>query len=321
MTFDLRITTVPASTLGTFIEACATHATDDLAELGNYAGFSLSTARRAVPTLESLGLIERTPTGMYTVTAPGVRRGMTDEQMRLILRSALLGYRPFEAISEGLALGESEGDALRKALLLLGLQPTDMPKLQALVRLGEDLEILDRSNGQVVLVAEFAPTDGTVGLSYSATDLESNARARLFIAKTLGRDANDYLDAIDRGLLADALVMHETDPRKSIENTGQALEDFLRHVADDAGYGVEGKKASGAGQLANVLYSKGAIHNHHQKLVDAVATVRNATAHRKDKKTLSPWELTPFGALSAHAMALTAIRSIHHFTREGHQTI
>lgn len=321
MPHDVRIYPIPVSTLGAFMEACATHSTDTVADLAEYAGFSASTAKRAVPTLESLGVVARSDAGNYRIAVDGVSRGMSDEAQALVLRKAVLNYRPFEAITEGLALGEAESDATRKAVLLLGLAAEDKAKLASLLKLAEALGIVERGDCGLSLVAEFTPEDGSDGLSYSTGDLESEARARLFNAKTLGRDANNYLDEVDRNLLAEALLMNKSDPRKSIENTGQALEDFLRHVADDAGFGAEGKKASGAGQLANVLYSKNVIHNHHQKLVDAVATVRNATAHRKDKKTLTPWDLTPFGALSSHALALTAIRSIHHYTSGGVQTI
>jgi hypothetical protein len=56
-------------------------------------------------------------------------------------------------------------------------------------------------------------------------------------------------------------------------------------------------------------------------MVDSVATIRNATAHRKDKKTLQPWELTPFGAFAALSMTLTAVRSIYLYVNTGRQTI
>ena len=152
-------------------------------------------------------------------------------------------------------------------------------------------------------------------------DVESEAKARLFNARRLGRDVHDLLDETDRSLLADSLLKHASDPRASVSASGQAIEDFLRHVADDRGLGSEARKKSGAGQLANLLYTNGVIHNHQQKLVDAAATTRNATAHRKDKKTLAPWELTPFGAFSALAMTLTAIRSIYMYVNDGSQTI
>lgn len=317
----LRISAVPITTLGAFLEAAFAHPTGDLQELARYAGFSESTARRAVPTLETLGIVVRRPDGCYSVGVDGVARGMSDQDKNAVLRRALLGLRPFEALIEGISLGEPERDAIRKALLLLELHEGDAAKLATLLRFGEDLGIIEYRNGQAALVPDFEPSTGDDFVPVSAQGIESEAKARLFNARRLGRGANNYLDEIDRGLLADALLKHESDPRKSVDAAGQALEDFLRHVADDRGLSGDAKKASGAGQLANLLHAKGVIHSHQQKLVDAVATIRNATAHRKDKRTLTPWELTSFGAFSAFSMTLTAIRSIHAYTPGGRQTI
>jgi len=317
----LRLSEVPIGTLGAFMEACAVHRSDDVQELAKFAGFSHSTARKVVPTLETLGIVTRGANDCYLVAVDGVSRGISQDAKDQIIRRALLVFRPFEVLIEGLALGERESDAIRKALLLLGLPDSETSKLRMLLRWGGDLGIVESAGDETKLVTELSPTSADGLGALTATDVESEAKARLFNARRLDRDANNYLDEVDRSLLADALLKYESDARNSIDASGQAIEDFLRHVADDRGLGEEAKKASGAGQLANLLYSKGVIHNHHQKMIDAVATIRNATAHRKDKNTLTPWELTPFGAFSALVMTLTAIRAIHLYTQKGRQTI
>ena len=274
-----------------------------------------------MPTLETLGIVKRDDTGPYIVTVDGVARGISDEAKEQIIQRALLGHRAFGLLIEGIALGETARDAIRKTLLILELPETDAPKMELLLRWASDLDIIEFSNGEPQLVAEFSVERADELGALAPEDAESEAKARLFNARRLGRDANNYLDETDRGLLADALLKHESDPRKSIDASGQAIEDFLRHVADDHGLGTEARKKSGAGQLANLLYTKGVIHSHQQKLVDAAATIRNATAHRKDKQTLTPWELTPFGAFSALSMTLTAVRSIYIYIHNGKQTI
>ncbi len=317
----LRLREVPIGTLGAFMEAAAVHSTDDLESLASYAGFASSTARKAVPTLETLGVLKHDNDCPYTVTVEGVARGLPDEAKEQIIRRALLGFRPFEMLIEGIGLGESRDDAIRKTLLLLDLPESDASKLDLLLRWASDVGIIEVVDGEPQLVAELS-VDRTDELGALAPeDVESEAKARLFNARRLGRDATNYLDEVDRGLLADALLTHASDPRKSIDASGQVIEDFLRHVADKRGFGTEAKKMSGAGQLANLLYTKGVIHNHQQKMVDATATIRNATAHRKDRKTLTPWELTAFGAFTALSMTLTAIRSIHAYITTGSQTI
>jgi hypothetical protein len=317
----LRIAEVPVSTLGSFLEACAAHSTESLQELADFAGFSVSTAKRAVPSLVSLGLVKRDGSGRFTVAVDGVRRGMDTAEREQVIRRGLLGFRPFETLVEGFTYGESVDDATRKALRLLDLPHSEHAKLMLLVRWGIDLGILEHVNGHMKLLAELSPSATEEMGPLSVEDVESEAKARLFNSRRLGRDANNYLDEIDRTLLADALLDYESDPRASINASGQALEDFLREIADDKGLAAEAKKASGAGQLANMLHREGVIHNHHQKMVDAAATIRNATAHRKDKGTLAPWELTPDGAFSALSMTLTVIRSIHHYVNDGRQTI
>ncbi|MGH3111244.1 MAG: hypothetical protein ACRDQT_10045 [Gaiellaceae bacterium] len=222
---------------------------------------------------------------------------------------------------EGLVLGEEPDVAIRKTLRLLGLPQSEAPKLRTLLRWGEDLGIVESENGRVKLVAELEPGVVEVAGQLSAEDVESEAKARLFNARRLGRDANNYLDETDRALLADALLTHESDARGSIDSSGQALEDFLREIADDKALGQEAGKRNGAGQLADMLRMNGVIHSHHQKLVDAPAAMRNTAGHRKDKKTLTPWELTSDGAFAAHSMTLTAIRSIYHYTKTGRQVI
>lgn len=320
-TSPLRLNEVPVSTLGAFMEAAAAHRTSDLGQLAGFAGFSSSTARKAVPTLETLGILKHEDTGPYTVTVDGVARGISDQAKEQIIRRALLGHRAFGLLIEGIALGEGKRDAIRKALLILGLPEADAPKMELLLRWASDLNIVESLNGELRLVPELSVERADELGELTQEDVESEAKARLFNARRLGRDAHNYLDETDRNLLVDSLLKHESDPRTSINASGQAIEDFLRHIADDRELGSEAGRKSGAGQLANLLYMNGVIHSHQQKLVDAAATIRNATAHRKDKKTLAPWELTPFGAFSTLAMTLTAIRSIYRYVNDGSQTI
>jgi len=152
-------------------------------------------------------------------------------------------------------------------------------------------------------------------------DIESEAKARLFNARWLGRQVHNMLDEVDRQLLCDGLLKFRSDPRKSVDSTGQALEDFLREIATRNGHAAEAKKMNGAGQLAALLVSTGLIHSHHQKVAEAVSTVRNATSHWKDKKTLAPWTITEDGAFATLVQTLTAIRSISEYTTNGRQTI
>jgi hypothetical protein len=318
---ELRIARVPVQTLAAFMEAVASHPTDDIVDISKFAGFSASTGSRALPSLETLSVVQRDTNGIFRITADGVSRGIEHDAAALVLRRALQGFRPFETLVEGLVLGESATTASRKTALLLDIDPRHASRLDVLFSWGVDLGILTNGEGGYKLAVELqsAAVEEIGGIS--ADNVESEAKARLYNARRLGRDANNYLDEVDRQLLADALLEHDASPRQSVEDSSQALEDFLRELASDNGLATEAKKANGAGQLANLLYTRGLIHSHHQKLADAVSAPRNATAHKKDKKTLTPWEITPLGAISAHSMTLAVIRSIYEYTSNRKQTI
>ena len=319
--YRFRIYDVPIGTLLGILEATGVHPHKDIAEIASFAGFSESTGRRALPVLMELGLVGRDSTGKYVCKAETVRRGLRLQDGHLILRRALQGYRPFEAMCEGLALGEDPTEAIRKARLLLGLDSSEGTKFQTLMKWGIELGVLRKTDGRTELSSDLAAAAAEEFPVLRAEDVESEAKARLFNARHLGREANNFLDEVDRQLLADALLLCKTKPSDSAEKSGQAVEDFLREIAQMRGHGPEAAKLSGAAQVANLLVSKGVIHTHHQKLVESVATARNVKAHRKDKKTLAPWEITEFGAFWALSGALICIRSIFEFTHSGRQII
>ena len=86
MSLSLRITRVPIQTLSAFMEAVAVHSTSDAEELADFAGFSPKTASRALPSLETLGVVERNSAGVYRIKTEGVTRGMSSDAAALILR-------------------------------------------------------------------------------------------------------------------------------------------------------------------------------------------------------------------------------------------
>ena len=320
--FLFKIYDVPISTLLAFLEATAVHPHEEQAQLATYAGYSVSTARKAIPSLLSLKLIMQGEDGKYVCTANSIRRGVDEETAKLVFRQALQSYRPFEAVCEGLALGESSNEAIRKSGVLLTIEANDISKFDILIKWGLAVGILQETDeGQIVLARELIiDSERDLGV-INANDLESEAKARFYNSRQLGRKVTNFLDETDRKLLADALLSYMSAPRDSVEKSGQALENFLRELAQNQGFVKEAKKSNGAGQLANMLVQKAIIHSHQQKLVDAVSTVRNATAHHKDKKTLIPWTITEFAAFGTFTTTLVAIRSIYNFVYERRQTV
>src|SRR5450830_1245275 len=119
MTVGLRLELVPIGTLAAFLEACAAHPSTDIEDVAHFAGFSTTTAKRALRSLETLGLVSRGGDGIWRATADGVVRGMSLESAALVIRQALQSFRPFETLCEGLALGEDAATASRRASLTL----------------------------------------------------------------------------------------------------------------------------------------------------------------------------------------------------------
>ena len=311
---------VPISTLVSFLEAVGAHPHSDLAVIGNFAGnLSATTARRAMSALITLRLCERVADGRYVCNSPEVKRGMSDADARQVIRRALQSQRAFEAICEALALDEDEQTAIRRtAITADGFNGTD---LTILINWGEELGILNRTLGRLSLAPEIAPDKLDQFGVISAQDVESEAKARLYNANRIGRDAYNFLDETDRYLLAEATLNYSSDPHISVERSGKALEDYLREICGKQGLSAESASCNGAGQLGSLLVGKKLIHSHHNQFIQAVATARNTTAHSKDKKTLKPWDITPHGAFWALTGTLTIIRSIHSYMNGGNQTL
>ena len=106
MSTALSISRVPIQTLAAFMEAVATHPTGDAASIAKFAGFSSKTGSRALPSLETLGVMERDASGIYRVKTDGVTRGMSPDEATLMLRRALPGLPAVRDACRGLALGE-----------------------------------------------------------------------------------------------------------------------------------------------------------------------------------------------------------------------
>src|SRR5258708_31479324 len=152
----LQLRDLPISTMGAFIEAAAIKPRASVDDLAGLAGFGLSTARKALSSLGSLGVIQRDGDGLYGLAVDGASRGMNAQAREQVVRRALLGYRPFQLLVEAVSLGEKKVEAVRRTLLILGLPPFNASKLHTLLRWGSDLGVVEMVNGEIQLAAEVA---------------------------------------------------------------------------------------------------------------------------------------------------------------------
>jgi hypothetical protein len=312
---------VSVRALCSLLEATAANADASQEAITKFSGYGKRTAREALSSLVTLNLVERNKDGSYRASGNGISRGMGEEALRATVAAALFSYRPFEAICEGLAYKEGADEAVTRAAVKLGLGPQEESRLPILLKWGADLGLVTSVDGRWEL-SKTVGRDAQEGLSLvSPEDVESEAKARLFIARRLGEDAYDFLDPADRRLLASSLVEVLTDPSQAVEDASQALEDYLREVCNDRRQSDKAKKLNGPSQLASMMLAEGLIHGHHSKFIDSVSAVRAAKAHGKDKRTLAPWSITEHGAFAATMMTLTAIRSVHEYVYGRRQSI
>jgi predicted transcriptional regulator len=317
---DLRLYPTTLATIYEVLRAASAHPGARVPELARFAGLGDSTTTRAVSTAVALGLISRDAEGRLCAVAAAITRAAGDETLGNVMRRALFAYRPFESICEGLALGESVAESTRKTEVLLGIPSSDVSRLDVTLKWAEQLGILRREGNQLLLAVSPRKIVTAAAPLLNTEDVESEAKSRLYVAARLGRELYDTLDNDNRELLAGAVLDIESEPARVVERAGQALENWLREVATASGYGSEAKTMNGAGQLASLLVGKSVIHSHQQKLIDSVSTLRNAKAHHKDKKTLTPWTITTTGAVAAVSSTLAVMRSIYEF-RKGNQVL
>ncbi len=304
------------------LESASIKPSSSLSDISKLSGYNARTTKHALSVLITLRLVSETGDGVYICTDGNVKRGHTDDHLKQLIRKALTSYRQLETMCEGISLGENVEKAVNRARILIG-EPTELTNnFDILVKWGLELELLEKTENDELKLSRTINHQAQEELStLRHEDIESEAKARLFNTRRLGRSVNDYLEDSDRTLLASSLLTVFSNPEDSALEAGQVLEDFLRKLATDKGYGTEATKCNGPSQLGNLLASKKLVHPHHQKLIDVVATFRSVTAHNKDKRTLVHWDVTQHGSYSAIMLTLLTVRSIYEYIDSGRQEL
>jgi hypothetical protein len=276
-----------------------------------FSGKSPATVRRVLHNLQILGIVSDGDEGQQALTCSVPRED--DGEQRRLLRAAVQDIPFFQRACQFLDLGESTEASLRKAAALADSQEMTFNEPGRLLSWAEELGIISKSGPAQYRVAgdiEVAKRN-LVAPSVLPRDLDSEMAANLFISEQLGVEAFSFLDRQERLRLVDAFLNHADDPEQSCEDSGKTLENFLRLVANLRGVAVQ--DCTGITQLADRLAGKNclAIHPHHRSLCAAVAALRAASAHDRDKLTNHPWTKTAEVALACALLTLRIIRSVH----------
>lgn len=313
-----RLKRVPPATLRSVLRSCAIHKDASTEAIARSCGAGETTVAKALLVLSELGLVSGDPSG-WACVRPNLNRSSNDAAADAAIRDALLAYRPFESICEGLILGETFKESVRHAAVAVGIDARGEANLSLLKQWGIEFGILTDSEPVTLDSDLLGAVEALAAMPVAS--VSSSAEARLYVSTVLGRDAFDELDEVDRGLLARAVTECDSDSPASVEASGQALEDYLREVCGANGLAQEAAKLNGAGQLGALLRQHNLIHPHHLKLIDSASTLRNAKAHKKDKQTVTPWTITSIGARTAFGTAILAIKSIHDRISNGRQIL
>jgi hypothetical protein len=309
---------VPLATLRGVLRSCAIHKGASTDAIARSCDIGESTVSKALVVLLEVGLVEGDSSG-WLCGSTVLGRTSGDVAVDAIIRDAVLAYRPFESICEGLLAGEDFDQAVRHTAVAFSLDRHAEVSLRLFLQWGVELGVL--TGGDAVELS----ADLTAGVKSLAAmpvaAVSSAAETRLYISTLLGRDAFDELDEVDRGLLTTTVSECDCNPAASVEASGQALEDYLRELSGSKGHAGEACKLNGAGQLGGLLRQHDLIHPHHVKLIDSISMLRNAKAHKKDKQTVTPWNITSLGARTAFGTTALAIKSIHDWVSDGRQTL
>ena len=183
--FRIRVEPTSVATLLRVLEATASHRDASPDQLADFSGLGKSTLSRALTNLQTLGLVTKSERGGFSCTDPGMKRGLNDTAAMDIVRRALISYRPFEAVCEGLALGESYHEAARKAGSLLGIATGELKKLEIVFRWAIDLGLVSTEAGSFKLAASIHPTGAVEETVLPSDATHSVAQARLYLASAL----------------------------------------------------------------------------------------------------------------------------------------
>lgn len=272
-------------------------------------GTSTEIIRRAVIATEQLGFIRSDEGRGYIFTGDGKIRHAKKGQLSLFFAKQLLAYPPFLIFVAQLTQEFSPEDAASFTVAVLDMDSSTQVVLKVLRSWGIYSGLLELDEN--VLAATFEPIKLLdIGFLRRLNEaMQDNARVRTFVVQELGPDL--VADMSMRGLrdlpicLADALVNHESDPRRIGDPVGSMIESYCASLFPSP------VQSNSLPDLAVKLEQQGVILTAHRNLLYGLAAFRHPASHGPDKKTQKPWDVTSRGSLVGLLLALVTLRSIH----------
>src|SRR3569833_1348423 len=144
----------------------------------------------------------------------------------------------------------------------------------------------------------FSVEDFSVGIRSNNTNFDETISKSIKSIAILKDRLGDYYNEIDDNVLSDlkeALTCYDEDPKKAVNDTGRALEDFLRL---NFAQGIDTSDCAGIVQIVNLLASQKLISSKQNGVVLGLGNIRSmANAQRIDKNYTERWTVRKSSAL------------------------
>ena len=280
---------------------------------------STEITRRAMVGAQQLGFVGADGSGHYVFTGDANIRHAKKSELALFFQKQLLNYPPFLIFVTQLTQEFPADEAASFTVAVLAIDTPPHAALKTLRSWGIFSGLL-QLHGKV-LTPTFEPVKLLdLGFLRRLGDaMEHDAKVRTFVVQELGPDL--VADMNRRGLgdlpvsLADALVRHESDPRRIGDPVVSKIETYCATLFPSP------VQSNSLTDLATKLEQQGVILPAHKNLLIGLAGFRHPASHGPDQRTQQPWQITPKASLVGQLLALVVLRSIHLWAQAGRQEL
>lgn len=304
---------VGADLIMNIVEACAlSDRSLKIDDLKDYTGKNPRSVSEAAKAALWLGLIESAPLGYVAPSSVRSRFPAGKEPKALLFVEYLQRKKSFIQFSTFLDHNDDPEAASEKVRVLYQIDVSAETVLDLFGGWGRSAGLFAGANRALRLKPEFHVSDlPTEYLKELKDALESDMRARVFVNRKLTEETFRSVPAagIDRAVRAIRGIT--SDPRNSVEDAGEVIEDYLRLKARHDGVDVTG--ATGIGGVIKLLGDK--ITGEHKIVGDAINTLRIMSAHPIRSVTERRWQINPDSGLETVLLSLSLMRSIDEYSR------
>jgi len=284
--------------------------------------FNKSVVMQALETSEvnaqnAIGAIEQL--GLFNVSEKIASSPI--EEQKMLFREALQSYKPFLDFLEFLYKGYSPKKAVRMVKSLYSLKRREGDILWTFRNWGIFGGIFKEKRGALEF-SEAIQRPVPSKIIRLTEILNDELKAKIWIKNTIGK-AESFLSSEEFNSLVRAMMEFEKDPRGSVRHAGEALEDFLRKIAEYRNIDVTKKK--GISEIAEGLRKNRVVASKHigilkglevfldRDIFDGFSAFRNMAYHGIDKDEGKRWELSSELALTYVIQVILCIKSLYYY--------